>query len=295
MLYALHIAPYSWLLQLSGSLSVFYILLIHHHSIILTHHPFISFYSQHALFSFYCTKSTQARPGHTPDAFHERKIKSEDADVDISPNTSDVVGSTPDPDTKSKPEPKAGMDVGVLPEMRATHFKGFLSRGLQATCPGESVECSDGMAGNVTCQDACDGECCVGIYGGECANIGPCFGFTGTLCKDADQPPCSGRYACVDATIDTVVQGCNAARACDQANIGSVVQGCNAYEACLRSNIPTENITDCCNQRNACEDVTEETLPDECVPPTISPAPGPEPTTEPTSAPIACFSKGAAQ
>ena len=47
------------------------------------------------------------------------------------------------------------MDVGVLPEMRASHVKGFLSRGLQeATCPGESVVCDNGFAGNVTCQVA---------------------------------------------------------------------------------------------------------------------------------------------
>ena len=229
-----------------------------------------------------------------PDAFHERKIKSEDTNVDISSNVdSDVVGSTRE--LESKPELKAETDVGVLPEMRATHVKGFLSRDLQeATCPGESVVCDNGRAaGNVRCQDACDGECCVGFY--DFVFGGPCSSFTGTLCKDADQPPCSGFVACCQANIGSVVQGCNAVIACYQANIGSVVQGCNAYEACLRSNIPTENITDCCNQRNACEDVTEETLPDECVPPTISPAPGPEPTTEPTSAPIACFSKGAAQ
>jgi len=229
--------------------------------------------------SFYCTESTQARPKHTPDAFHERKTKSEeDAAVDISHNVaSDVVNSTPEP--KSKPETKAETDVGVLPDMRATHVKGFPHRGLQeATCSGESVVCVDGMAGDVSCAVACAGECCVGQY----FSYRPCDGFTGTLCKDADQPPCSGLFACADADIGLVVQGCSENFACSRANIGSVDQGCNAYVACedvnigavnqgcnaryacSNANVPMEVITNCCNTNYACEDATEETLPAEC-------------------------------
>ena len=248
---------------------------------------------------FYCT-NTQARANHTPVAFHERKTKSEDADVDISPNIkSDVVGSTPDPDTKSKPEPKAEMDVGVLPEMSSAHVKGFLSRGLQeATCPGEAVVCVDGRAGGDRCQDACAGECCVGEYTGDTGppyyyeTEGPCTGFSGTLCKDAYQPPCSGTYACYQANIDLVVQGCDSDFSCERASIGSVVQGCNSGFACenanigsvsyacnslfgcASANIPMEDISNCCNTFDpysgpgACEGVTE--LPAECIPPSTS-------------------------
>ena len=215
---------------------------------------FLSLYSQHPLllFSFYCTKSTQARPNHLADAFHERKTKSED--TDISPNNveSDVVGSAPDPDHKSKPEPKAETDVGVLPEMRATHVKGFLSRGLQeAMCPGESVVCDDGMAGNVTCQVACAEECCVGGYFDfDGTLIGPCTRFNGTLCKDVDTPPCSGFLPCTYANIGTVVQGCNANGACRRANIGSVSYGCNANDACPDANIGS--VDQGCNAFFAC-------------------------------------------
>ena len=142
------------------------------------------------------------------------------------------------------------MDVGVLPEMRATHVKGFLSRGLQASCPGESVVCVDGMmAGDVTCQVACAGECCIGEYS-FFTGAGPCTGFNGTLCKDIDTPPCSGRRACVNANIDLVVQGCNDDFACDYANIGTVIQGCNADSACYEANIYA--IFQGCNEDLAC-------------------------------------------
>jgi len=222
-----------------------------------------SLYSQHSLllFSFYCTKSTQARPDHTPDAFYERKIKSEDTNVDISSNAdSDVVGSTPE--RESKPELKAETDVGVLPEMRATHVKGFLSRGLQASCPGESVVCVDGMmAGDVTCQVACAGECCIGEYS-FFTGAGPCTGFNGTLCKDIDTPPCSGRRACTNANIDLVVQGCNAYGACQNANIRSVDQGCNDQFACFSADIDT--VVQGCNGDNACRNANIESVDQGC-------------------------------
>ena len=98
----------------------------------------------------------------------------------------------------------------------------------------------------------------------------PCFGFTGKLCKDANEPPCSGVAACVNANIDyLVVRGCrdgpnsnSLGASCLRANIGTVYQGCNEAYACLGANIPGENIINCCNTQEGCLDITS--LPDEC-------------------------------
>ena len=266
---------------------------------------FVSLYSQYPLllFSFYCTKSTQARPDHTPDAFHERKTKSkEDASVDISPPNvkSDVVGSAPKLESKPE-EPKAKADVGVLPEMRSTHVKGFLHRGLQeATCPeecsGGCVVCENGYtADGVSCREAC-------VPFGCCRGLDSCSGFTGTLCTDTSfAPSCSGQFACYNAniglaiegctgdeacreadirmvyqgcnnaqracsyaSIDKVIRGCSAGVACSRADIGSVSYACNAPGACFNADIPTANIENCCNERTVCQDATEETLQLEC-------------------------------
>ena len=42
------------------------------------------------------------------------------------------------------------------------------------------------IAGETTCQEACDGECCIG-------SSNPCLGFTGSICKDGIS--CSAGYA----------------------------------------------------------------------------------------------------
>ena len=59
------------------------------------------------------------------------------------------------------------------------------------------VDCIDGFTTvegeRVTCEEACDGDCCVGDYS--------CDGFTGSVAKDGS---CKGPSACLRAEIDVV-------------------------------------------------------------------------------------------
>ena len=71
-------------------------------------------------------------------------------------------------------------------------------------CPeGSVVSCVDGVLASVgaaqTCEEACDGDCCIGP--------GVCDGFTIRLCRDCES--CFGEGACRDVSIDDVVLGCD--------------------------------------------------------------------------------------
>ena len=94
--------------------------------------------------------------------------------------------------------------------------------------PSDIVDCVGGMSGGVTCQVACDGECCVGTT----SDPNACEGFTGQVCKD--KKSCIGRDACVDADIGLVVGGCTGDLSCKGAYIKhGVIRGCiGGFEAC---------------------------------------------------------------
>ena len=93
--------------------------------------------------------------------------------------------------------------------------------------PSDIVDCVGGMSGGVTCQVACDGECCVGTT----SDPNACEGFTGKVCKD--NKSCIGRAACVDADIGLVVGGCTGKVSCAYAHIKhGVIRGCISTAAC---------------------------------------------------------------
>ncbi|EJK55372.1 hypothetical protein THAOC_24901 [Thalassiosira oceanica] len=85
----------------------------------------------------------------------------------------------------------------------------------------EAVECEDcihcfgGKAlvdgVEMSCQDACDGDCCVGEDGPDGLPFGPCEGFTGVLERNR---ACSGVLSCTMANIAYVSNSCVGFGAC---------------------------------------------------------------------------------
>eukprot|EP01083_Nonionella_stella_P257203 880592_1 len=94
-------------------------------------------------------------------------------------------------------------------------------------CRGNFVQCRNGTApGGASCEDACNGECCV--------EDNACTEFTGIICKDSVS--CVGTRACFRANIQVVSKGCNGDRACmgqDTGPIGLVHQSCLGDNACF--------------------------------------------------------------
>ena len=148
---------------------------------------------------------------------------------------------------------------------------------MSGLCPPEDVvTCVDGFAtsagnvtyaeGNVTCQVACDGECCVGVNEVD-SSINSCTGFNGKVCKSGDIPSCSDNRtsgddlgkACYRANIDEVVNGCNGREACASAgsngDLGRVVNGCHGGDqSCFAAAAfgYIEEIVDSCTGKGAC-------------------------------------------
>ena len=130
---------------------------------------------------------------------------------------------------------------------------------------------------NVTCQEACDGGCCLG--NGTASNggspnyaagdlINSCTLFNGMVCKSGAIQSCSdnstsGRFlgrACYRANITEVVNGCNGIYACNEAglngDLGRVVNSCIGYESCsgaAYSGGYIKEIVDSCIGKEACE------------------------------------------
>ena len=76
-------------------------------------------------------------------------------------------------------------------------------------CPQASVvSCIDGVLTSVgaaqTCEEACNGQCCV--------NPGVCDGFTIRVCRDSTS--CSGGGTCCDMSINAVFLRCKGTEAC---------------------------------------------------------------------------------
>eukprot|EP00580_Thalassiosira_gravida_P004928 CAMPEP_0201654266 /NCGR_PEP_ID=MMETSP0493-20130528/45407_1 /ASSEMBLY_ACC=CAM_ASM_000838 /TAXON_ID=420259 /ORGANISM="Thalassiosira gravida, Strain GMp14c1" /LENGTH=516 /DNA_ID=CAMNT_0048130817 /DNA_START=530 /DNA_END=2081 /DNA_ORIENTATION=+ len=123
---------------------------------------------------------------------------------------------------------KGALDIGILNRKQKAPDNG---RRLATKCPGDSIMCENGIVagGNDTCESACDGSCCVGVYA--------CVEFTGELCMD--NVTCMGYDACYKANIDLVVGGCNGFYACAYAaedygsSIGAVSNSCRGDSSCL--------------------------------------------------------------
>ena len=79
----------------------------------------------------------------------------------------------------------------------------------------------------MSCEEACEGECCVGIEA--------CTGFTGQVCKDGVS--CNGKKACNRAYIGQVFKSCYSGDyACYEAGylgeIGSIQDSCRGMQSC---------------------------------------------------------------
>ena len=72
----------------------------------------------------------------------------------------------------------------------------------------------DGVSTGKTCQDACDGDCCVGE---DIDEVGPCDGFSGVLERNG---ACSGGLSCWDANIVHVSNSCVGFGACADVGYG---------------------------------------------------------------------------
>ena len=83
-----------------------------------------------------------------------------------------------------------------------------------------------------TCEEACDGDCCIGP--------GVCDGFIIRVCRDSVS--CSEEGACLDASIDDVFLGCEGTEPCYYArNRGETTGGWRgvAPESCVSPGLST--------------------------------------------------------
>ena len=101
------------------------------------------------------------------------------------------------------------------------------TNGLATSIGGDTSVITSGM----TCQQACNGECCIS------STHDPCKGFTGSLCKDGLS--CSGGYAaCKNANIGMIFNGCHGNKACEVGGghtsgyIAEVIEGCTGDFSC---------------------------------------------------------------
>ena len=146
------------------------------------------------------------------------------------------------------------------------------------------MTCNNGFASSVgsvtyvegtkTCQQACEGSCCVGddTYRGD--PINSCTGFNGKVCKSGDIPSCSdnrtsGEYlgkACYNANITEVVNRCIGLGACASAgyngDLGRVVNRCHGgdsscYGAAYNGGYIKE-IVDSCIGGDACNQAARD-------------------------------------
>jgi hypothetical protein len=159
-----------------------------------------------------------------------------------------------------------------LPEERNADV-GVLAKAKKKKCTKGFVNCVNGFvkgSGNaITCKDACSGSCCVG----NSAFPDACEKFTGQICKDQS---CSGKKACTNASIKSVVNSCRGSSACYKVavpcpsptysygckdynavtgRVGPVVNSCTGDEACALAGSADGrigSIQDSCNGKSAC-------------------------------------------
>lgn len=139
---------------------------------------------------------------------------------------------------------------------RGTSTRRYLQ---EEECSETFVKCANGRIADVNgrstvdsqrCEEACDGECCVGEFA--------CDAFTGRVCKDGMS--CSGNSSCYNAKIGMVVRGCNGTMSCLNAAayggiIEKVIDSCVGSAACSNAAVfggSIEAISKSCKQDWAC-------------------------------------------
>lgn len=123
-------------------------------------------------------------------------------------------------------------------------------RHLAGECT-DFIECENGNTKDdpeISCEEACGEDCCVGENA--------CESFTGNVCKDAKS--CIGIKACYNANVEEIVSGCNGESACGYAGfdgfVGSIYESCTDFKSCFAAayygNITS--IVNSCEENNAC-------------------------------------------
>ena len=144
-------------------------------------------------------------------------------------------------------------ETGILPRMRGA----LSSRRLQdESCVEGFVDCVAGKVDGTSteCATACGDACCEGEHA--------CEGFTGSVCKDGVS--CSGRDACYEANILSVVGSCCYISACvyaggsgsaTEGSIGNMKDSCIGYKACNRAAYEGRlgDLLDSCDDYFACD------------------------------------------
>ena len=123
------------------------------------------------------------------------------------------------------------------------------ANGPERLCIPPPVDCVDGYerGTDVTCEEACDGQCCVYSSTDEPdpeMNDYPfdfrdrdsaCLGFTGLVHRDGS---CNGRSACESATISEVKgPSCTGFGSCDNLKSSLVNESCNRGGFCFNSEV----------------------------------------------------------
>ena len=151
--------------------------------------------------------------------------------VEGAPPEEKGIGVSTREDEKGRVERREEKQEEEIAELRSDASKesgaaiddGLMGRAAKAK---KLVDCMEGFTvedPGVTCEVACDGDCCVGEDS--------CKGFTGSVAKDGS---CNERRACYKAEIGVVSGGsCDGPNACSYAKIG-VVSGksCKGPSAC---------------------------------------------------------------
>lgn len=148
-------------------------------------------------------------------------------------------------------------------------------------CSAGFVDCVDGvLAGDstITCADACEGNCCVGLmacdsFTGKICKNGSCLGYM--ACYNANIPmvmsnSCSGgQYACRHAgsengTVGTIVNSCIGNWACDSVGrrggtVGDIINSCVGSNGCRFAGhdggVIAGHILNSCLGSKACDEV----------------------------------------
>ena len=98
-----------------------------------------------------------------------------------------------------------------------------------------TIDCDNGYerGTDVTCTEACAGQCCAIESGDRFARA--CAGFTGLVYRDGS---CTGNGACKDSTIAEVKgPSCVGLIACTRLESSLIEESCNGKAACVNSEI----------------------------------------------------------
>ena len=102
----------------------------------------------------------------------------------------------------------------------------------------EAIDCVHGYergGTGLTCEEACDGDCCVGGTNEFGQKKRACGGFTGVVHRDGS---CNGRTACKSATIGEVKgPSCTGDYPCEYLKSSLVTESCNGWRICYKSEV----------------------------------------------------------